>query len=93
MPSANCCACSRSVCGSVHLGFHQKLPCSYSGLADVAIGSHQPEKYRQFKIRERVEMKVPKYGKHRKKETLTEKMKRSPDERQTQTHRSLTETF
>ena len=29
----------------------------------------------------------------KKEETLTEKMKRSPDERHTQTHRSLTEVF
>ena len=43
-----------------------------------------------------MERKVPKYGKHKKigkkAETLTEKMKRSPDERHTQTHGSLIET-
>ena len=44
-----------------------------------------------------MERKVLKYGKHKKQEkkeeTLTEKMKKSPNIRHMQTHRSLTETF
>ena len=43
--------------------------------------------------RDHVEGKVLKYGKHYKWENSYQKMRRSPEERHTQTHRSLIETF